>query len=620
MQMKEQQAGPLNFHNIVREDKKYKLTRQITGVIHQDRIWEQWYDQSVFEKEIPKMNQKDFLFSCIGDEENRIIINYRNLKKFTVRQFREMILKYEKAFTAMKLQKGDVICTIGLSTPEMYAIKYSATSIGLILCNLNILDIDIIDDGKNRLFRQLENVSPKMIFTLDLFEEKIYQIVNDVTFEKAVKVSMPLEYSVPRFHPERIAISIKRLSVHLSEKRINNQISLNEFLSKGNQIDEKDIVEIYEEGLPCNISFTSGTTGINKAVLLSHDANNALAFQHMQGNYGWKKGNTQLALVPPFLAFWDAVIVHVVLCQGGVNIIELSLDYKKIPAYLVKYKPNIGVWSQYLWSSVLKLQESDLKKIRENLKYAIIGGERCEINAAKAFFDKTGIVQMTGFGASEINTTFSITHPNCNKIGTAGIPLPYNNVRIVDDAFKDVTYNVAGKLFITGPCLMNGYYHRDDLTKKAIYIDENGISWYNTGDYAVMDEDGCLTILDRYIEPVQLSSGEKVNILDIVEKIKEDCHIKNCKITHHDGELVLHLSINAIAGVSKEQAINSIINTIKTNIEENCWPKMVHIIKELPRTSVGKVDYNNLYILGDNLSKKYATVSEKLILIENYNL
>lgn len=112
----------------------------------------------------------------------------------------------------------------------------------------------------------------------------------------------------------------------------------------------------------------------------------------------------------------------------------------------------------------------------------------------------------------------------------------------------------------------------------------------------------------------------KVNILDIVEKIKEDCHIKNCKITHHDGELVLHLSINAIAGVSKEQAINSIINTIKTKIEENCWPKMVHIIKELPRTSVGKVDYNNLYILGDNLSKKYATVSEKLILIENYNL
>lgn len=75
-----------------------------------------------------------------------------------------MIFTYEKAFAAMKLHKGDVIATIGLTTPEIYAIKYSATSLGLILCNLNVLDADIIDENKNRLFRQLENIKPKNNF------------------------------------------------------------------------------------------------------------------------------------------------------------------------------------------------------------------------------------------------------------------------------------------------------------------------------------------------------------------------------------------------------------------------------------------------------------------------
>lgn len=587
--------------NVVDESKRRKLNRSITGIIHEDRIWEQWYDPEAFTKEMPKMSQKDFLFQCIGDEEDRVFINNRGMLQFTVADFKKMIFKYEKAFAAMGLQKGDVICTVGLTTPEMYAIKYSSTSLGLILCNLNVFDVGVVDEGKNRLFRQLENVAPKMIFTLDMLEDKIYQVINDPAFKKAVKVSMPLEYSTPKWNPERLAIALKVSVARLKGKKISNQITLDEFLDKGKAMADEDVVETYEEGLPCNISFTSGTTGINKAVLLSHDANNALAYQQMIGSFEWTKGTTHLALVPPFLAFWDADIVHAVLCQGGVNIIELALDFNKIPGYFKKYKPNMGIWSQYLWSSLLTLPDKDLKEVSKNLKHVIIGGERCEINAAEKFYNKTGVVQMTGFGASEVNTTFSVTHPRCTKIGTAGLPLPFNNVKIVDKYFNDLTYNVPGRLFITGPCLMNGYYNRDDLTQKAIYVDDNGVPWYSTGDYAVVDEDGCLTVLDRYIPPVILENGEKVNVLDIVEVIKKDRNVKNCKVTYHNGKLVLHLSLDDFTGATTDDAVSSIIKTIRHGVAEKHWPNIVNIVKELPRTSVGKVDYKMLDRIGNEL-------------------
>lgn len=604
--------------DIINENERQKLNRPITGVIQEDRIWEQWYDQSIFTKEFPKKSQKDYLLECIGDEKERIIINNRGMKKISVAEFEKTILEYEKAFTSLGLKKGDVICTIGLTTPEMYAIKYSATSLGLITCNLNVLDVGITDNDKNRLYRQLENVDPKMIFTLDILEDKICDVINEDRFSKAIKVSMPLEKSTPIYNPERVIMSLKMAKDFMSGKKINHKISLNEFLKLGKNVSEDNIFETYEEKQPCNISFTSGTTGINKAVLLSHDANNALAFQQKLGNFGFEKGTKNLALIPPFLAFWDADIVHAVLCLGGEEIIELFLDYEKIPNYFKKHNVNMGIWSQYLWSSILNLPEEDLKKVSKNLKNVIVGGERCEINAAETFYNKTGVLQMTGFGASEVNTTFTLTHPNCTKIGTSGIPLPFNNVKIVDESFNDLTYNKPGKLLITGPCLMNGYYKRDDLTKKAIYVDNNGVSWYNTGDYAVLDTDGCLTVLDRYCEPVEINNNgttEKVNLLDIVEKIKVDRNIKNCKITCHDSKLVLHMSLDDFTGLSEEEAIESILNTIKTNLPNKYWPDVVKIYNELPRTSVGKVEYKVLNKIGKELVEQ-TDLNDKLILIK----
>lgn len=602
--------------NIINENKRYKLDRVVTGVIQEDRIWEQWYDQSIFSQTLPKMGQKDYLFSCIGNEMDRVIIDNRGMRKFTVKEFSEIILKYEKAFAALQLHKGNVICTISLTTPEMYAIKYFATSLGLITCNLNVFDIGIDDDGKNRLFRQLENVNPKMIFILDIFEDKICSVINDPKFKYAVKVSMPLEYSTPKLNPERLAINLKLLKARWSGKKLTSKLSLSGFLSLGNKVASEDINEIYEENLPCNISFTSGTTGINKAVLLSHDANNALAFQQKLGDFGFERGTKNLALVPPFLAFWDADIVHAVLCLGGVNIIELALEYDKIPSYFKSHLANMGIWSQYLWSSLLNLAEKDLYKVSQNLKHVIIGGERCEINAAETFYNKTGVIQMTGFGASEVNTTFSITHPNCTKVGTAGIPLPFNNVKIIDESFNDVTYNKPGRLLITGPCLMNGYYNREDLTKKAIYIDDKGISWYITGDYAVLDDDGCLTILDRYTSPVKVRNGEQVNMLDIAEIIKKDRNVKNCKITYHNGKLILHLSIDDFTGLSEEDAINSILNTIKNNLPESHFPHIINITDELPRTSVGKVDYSLLATIGEQLCDS-CNLDDQLRIVKN---
>ena len=571
----------------------------------------------MLEQKLPQMNQKDYLFACIDDEPDRVIINNRGKKKYTVKQFHDMVDTYTKAFSALNFSVGDVVCTISLTTPEMYAIKYSATAIGLITCNLNVFDVGIEDDGVNRLMRQIRNVNPKAVFVLDILEDNVANILNLDEFKNIIKIRLPLDESMPKISAEQFGIALMEFKNKINRKRIDNSISLKQFLKKANSID-KVPQSVYSPGLPCNIAFTSGTTGINKAVLLSHDANNALAFQHKIAKLGYKKGERQLALVPPFLAFWDAEIVHSVLCLEGQNIIELELSYNKIPQYMKKHRPQLGMWSQYLWESITHLPKKQLTEVCKSLRDVIIGGERCQKNQAETFYQITGKRQKIGYGASEVNTAFTASHPFCDKLGSVSLPLPFNNVKIIDENGNDLTYNQPGRLLITGPCLMNGYLGRDDLTQKVLIKDKNNITWYDTRDYAVIDEDGCLTVLDRDAPPADITYNgktEKVKLLDVSEVINKNRNVKICKTEAIDGKIDLYLSLDDFLGLSEDKALQSILETIKTELPISHQPDIICTMPSLPRTPVGKVDYKRLNQIGKELCQKYRN-AEKLLVIK----
>ena len=177
-------------------------------------------------------------------------------------------------------------------------------------------------------------------------------------------------------------------------------------------------------------------------------------------------------------------------------------------------------------------------------------------------------------------------------------------MRILGERGEDVTYGKPGRLLITGPCIMNGYYGRDDLTKKALVQDENGVVWYNTGDYAILDSDGCLTVLDRDAAPVSVTykgKEEPVKLLDIAEEIRKDRNVKICKLTASNGKIVLHLVVDDFLGLSKKDAADSILTTIQTALAEKYWPDYVHVMEQLPRTPVGKVDYAALAASGSRI-------------------
>lgn len=590
--------GIVNYNNA------YELNREITGVIHKDRIWEQWYDQKVFNEELPKMNQTDYLFLCNKDYPNQNIINNRGMKRITVRDFKDMVDIFAKALRIYGIGYKDVVATVALSTPELLALKYACAKIGAITANLAFADA-VGAKENNKMYKQLKLINPAMIFVLDILENNVADLLNDPEFKSVDKVIMPLDYSTPIFNVERAKIALLNISNQLKNKNINNAIKYKDFLNKAKECNLQ-FDSVYSEKLACNIAFTSGTTGINKAVLLSHDANNALAFQHKLANIGLKRGETNLALVPPFLAFWDADIIHMAMCLGIENILELALTYENIPNYLKKHLPNYGIWSQYLWDSVLHMDKNDREEVLKNLKKVVIGGERADVNQIETFAKITGIAQEAGYGATEMDSCFSVAHPNCNIYGSAGIPLPFNNVKILGENGKLLTYNEPGRIYVTGPGMMNCYFNREDLTKEVLIPDNEGVIWYDTKDYGFVDKTGSLVVIDRDKPAVEISN-QMVKLADISEMIKEYPYIKICKTDVKDNSIVTHVVFDEFCEVEQHILVSGLIQFIEENIPVNYQPNILNIMDSLPRTPVGKVDYPKLQNITDELiaSDKY---------------
>ena len=119
--------------------------------------------------------------------------------------------------------------------------------------------------------------------------------------------------------------------------------------------------------------------------------------------------------------------------------------------------------------------------------------------------DTLGVALIEGYGLSE-GTCASTLNPfdGLRKPGTVGLPLPGQEVRVVDRDGRPVPQGERGEVVIRGANVMRGYLNRPEETAKTL-VD----GWLHTGDVGVFDEDGYLRIVDR-IKDMIIRGGENI--------------------------------------------------------------------------------------------------------------
>jgi len=145
----------------------------------------------------------------------------------------------------------------------------------------------------------------------------------------------------------------------------------------------------------------------------------------------------------------------------------------------------------------------------KNIRLAITGAQKLDLEARRDFKDKFGLDIYEGYGATETSPVIAVNMPDSldldsmkivvgNKDGSAGQAIPGTTIKIVDPVTsKVVQAGVEGMILVGGAQAMKGYLN-DPFKTNDMIIEIDGVRYYKTGDMGYMDKDGFITIVDRY--------------------------------------------------------------------------------------------------------------------------
>lgn len=270
------------------------------------------------------------------------------------------------------------------------------------------------------------------------------------------------------------------------------------------------------------VIFSSGSTGDPKGVMLSH-YNVASNIDQVARTFALDKHDRILGILPFFHSFGFTITLWLPATMGmGVVFHPNPLDAVTIGALVRTYSVTFLVATPtFLQAYIRRVPAEDFG----SLQFVIVGAEKLTERIAQAFEDTFGLKPLEGYGCTECAPVVAVNSRDFRapgfrqvgyKRGRIGHPLPGISARILDvETGAELPIGREGLLQISGPNVMMGYLGKPEKTAESL---QNG--WYNTGDIAVMDEDGFLTITDR-LSRFSKIAGEMVPHIKVEEKLHE---------------------------------------------------------------------------------------------------
>ena len=270
------------------------------------------------------------------------------------------------------------------------------------------------------------------------------------------------------------------------------------------------------------IIFSSGSTGDPKGVILTH-YNIASNVAQLSQVFMLHADDRIMGILPFFHSFGFTGTLCLPAATGiGVVFHPNPLDSRVIGALVNKYAVTMLLATPtFLNAYTRRCTPEDFGSLR----FIMAGAEKLPDRISQAFEDHFGIRPHEGYGCTECSPVVAVNGRDYRatgfrqiaaRRGRIGHPLPGVSVKVVDiDSGASVPPGTAGMLLVKGPNVMRGYLGKPEKTAEVLHD-----GWYTTGDVAVMEEDGFLTITDR-LSRFSKIGGEMVPHLRIEQKLQE---------------------------------------------------------------------------------------------------
>ena len=465
--------------------------------------------------------------------EIEALSNYKE-KGLSYKDIAEKILKLHILLKGSGIKEGDKIALAGRNSANWCITYLAAVTYGAVI-------VPILPDFKPD---DLINIINHSDSTLLFVDDKIFDLL-DIT-------KMPEITGVFSLDDFQMIISgnqaVKEVFSSLNEKYLNAFPVLKKEDIKFSDISNDQLAVI---------SYTSGTTGFSKGVMITH---NSLAanVRYAQNNMPLKPGDPLVSFLPlahtygcafEFL-FPFTIGCHITILSKTPSPQIIIQAFKEIKPRLILSVPLVieKIYKKQLLPVISKphmkillaiplLNKILYKKINEKLvetfggefKEIVIGGAAFNPDA-EMFFKKIKFKFSVGYGMTECGPLISYASWDTTKLGASGRAV--DTLEVTIDSPDPV--NIVGEIILRGENVMTGYYKNEKATREM--IDDKG--WMHTGDLGVIDKDGNIFIKGRSKSMILGPSGQNIYPEEIEAVINNKDYIVESVVIFVDNKLI----------------------------------------------------------------------------------
>lgn len=569
-----------------------KFQGPLTGYPSIDKPQLGIYDEEKYFTPVKKETVCEALIRNNKDNLETVALDYF----FTKIKYKELIERKDdlvKALSNYGVKKGDYVSVCMPGMPESMTSVYSMAHLG----SVGIYLPPYLDE--ETMFKDITKKNSKIVLIMDMFYEQGKEKFDRV-FEKAGIEHIII---VPTLNSSILGKITKK------KKYDNPKIELyNDFIEKGKNTELPPMVE-YEPDMPLAVVYSSGTTGVLKGVLLSHDTFNNSSASYKSFGFNLNKGQIVYQAIP----LWSSTG----LIADGTTALYYGCTLYQNPKFIPKeYSKNLGLhrinWGVATTELFNGLDELDKSKLfhflvkmgvykYKQLENIYIGGT---FSSSKDKKKLEQILRSLGCNSS-VNGSYgtcengSIVTAELNNREypdySVGTPIPGVTVVSIDENNNELQYGQRGEIAVKTNCGMLKYFNRPDLD--GIFFKEEGTNYTfkHTGDIGYVLPDGTL-IYEGRKNDFSIINDEKIYNFDVKKVILSDEDVFDCEVfSKDDNTLYANIIFYDKTSVDISRKIVELQNKIKdTYGSENYVPEMFKIRDSFPMASSTKRDFKKI--------------------------
>ena len=539
-----------------------------------ERIWHRSYAPGVpRELELEKITMPEVLTRTAGRFPDRTALIFMG-KRISYRELEALVNRFSRALTAIGVKAGDKVALLLPNMPQFVIANYAALRIGAVAVMNHPLSTE------EELADHLNESECTTLVTLDLLFPRAVAL-KEKTGIRSIIACHITDY-LP--FPGNKLLPYLQKALYL---KIAPAPGIYEFLPFfDNHPDTPVENRASWEEVGAHI-YTEGTTGASKGVMLTH-ANIASSTRQLRAWFpDMKDGEESILAIFPFFhpAGW-AGVQNLSILAGWTDVLVPHPDPLAVIELTQKHKPALLSGPPAVYRSLLA--QGTFRKLNFSpVKGFIAGAAPMPPGIIKELKSLRNVPVINLCGLTEICSTGTATPwGGAEKPGTAGVPLPGTDLKIVDGSTgtSGVPAGEPGEICFRGPQVMKGYCKKP--TEAAVVLKDG---WLFTGDIGFLDEDGYLTILDRK-EDLIVAGGRTIYPSEIDAAILTHPEVlEACTVGIPDEHGGVTLKGYVVLMPGQTVKAGEIIGHCRERLAPDKVPQSIEFIDSLPKSAIGKI-------------------------------